>query len=373
MILASIEIGKLKITRNVGVVLLGFAMVYAAGISALVCLCPGLREMPAFAKCALIGGLVFGPLAYFAWRLRGFLAVLFLLLQIVTVIKLFFGIWEKVAVLRKVDEALRRGRAVMIFALCQVGMIILALCIGGNRLAAWGILCLLLLLNFYLMTTYARWLSNPLQTVVRLYREYDRQAREKAETAAKEQGADSRRNRDWMIKQHEFIRGPVLDAICTRSFLGTTFVSSFMLLVVVAVFTFAGVFRCISLLQPASFTNLTATDVWGYPYFSAVTILTIGYGDIAPHLALARLAVVLEGLTGVALLILAVLTFSVVSVQKWDEYTAQVRSEAGSLSLALSFDPRSVRGTRLNMAELPAKPKSKDSKPGSGSGKTKEG
>lgn len=104
-----------------------------------------------------------------------------------------------------------------------------------------------------------------------------------------------------------------------------------------------------------------------------VTLLTIGYGDIVPKLALAKLAMMLEGLTGVSLLVLAVLSFSVVSVQKWDEYTAQVRSEADSLSLALSFDPRSVRGTRLNMAELLAKPKSKDSKPGSGSGKTKEG
>jgi len=361
----SVDLGEPRVRRIIWAVLFALAIVYGAGVSALVCRCPGLREMPVLAKSALIAGLIIGPLIYLAWRFRRFLGLLFLLLHIVAIVGILFGMGDKIAGVRRIDAALWRGRIVLTLAACQVGMIALALCIQGHGLWAWGILFALLLLNFYLMAAYARWLGNPLQAVVRAYQEYDRRVREMAETVDKD--------RIMMSKLHDNVRGPVLDIICSRSFLGTVFASSFLVLVAMAILTFAGVFRCLSLLQPASFTNLTAMDVWGYPYFSAVTILTIGYGDIAPHLALARLAVVLEGLTGIALLILAVLTFSVVSVQKWDEYTAQVRSEAGSLSLALSFDPRSVRGTRLNMAELPAKPKSKDSKPGSGSGKTKEG
>lgn len=44
------------------------------------------------------------------------------------------------------------------------------------------------------------------------------------------------------------------------------------------------------------------TGWWGHVYFSGITFLTIGYGDLSPVGALARLVAVLEGVAGIATL-----------------------------------------------------------------------
>ncbi|MGI4874475.1 MAG: ion channel [Janthinobacterium lividum] len=70
----------------------------------------------------------------------------------------------------------------------------------------------------------------------------------------------------------------------------------FVLLGMVGTFLFV----LIDLVQPGAFTGVVsgAASVQGLNYFSFVTLLTVGYGDIVPVSNVARKAVLLLGLTG---------------------------------------------------------------------------
>ena len=243
--------------------LFALAIVYGAGVSALVCRCPGLREMPALAKSTLIASLIIVSLAYIAWLIRGLLAVLLVASAFGTIIRLPIGIWKAIAGLQRVDSGLRRFWAVALAIIVQGVLIAMAMSTDNNGAGVWFLLSGLLLMNSYLTVVYARWLSNPLQFIVRMYRGYDQLIREMAGLAETKKESDTHEAREWIIKTHAQVRESLLNAICSRSFLGVAFAISFMLMVGTTVVSFAGVFRCLTLLQQDSFTGLAARDRLG--------------------------------------------------------------------------------------------------------------
>ena len=89
-------------------------------------------------------------------------------------------------------------------------------------------------------------------------------------------------------------------------------IAAFLLLGV----AWANAYEWLALHDPSAFRGLGAADAMQWPYYSFVTLTTVGYGDITPVSPAARSLAVSEALTGqmyVAILISRLVSLSLLS------------------------------------------------------------
>lgn len=195
--------------------------------------------------------------------------------------------------------------------------------------SAYLMLVLVAVSLLYATRLFSFWLADPCRPYASIWEGYRDSLLEKAtkigargveiEVGGKPVGPDAQ-------EISKLIHG-LLERLGTRSALGTTFAAMLLSVIGFTVTGFAGIYRCLHVLDANTLRGVADPRWLDYLYFSVSTLFSAGAGDIVPATDGARVAAMLEIFMGLFLFILAVASFSTIGVSTFDDGMAKIAAE----------------------------------------------